>query len=326
MAQATKAEKGLKSAKEQLRRAAAKSAAKPKTQDIQSKPLFDQGASVAKQVCRFDLTALKPDDLDFTRPFVISAGSWTPDALSSVKTDLDSFKVSMDIGRKETPHIRASKALEHHDPAAFDIHAKVEALFKDSGALVTCLAANSSLSKQVVPTLFGIDVGYDKVSMEAAGLACFRLTVEGTRSVVMTSSQQLIGFMHRKGVSGVIPTGRQANFLRCMSASVIQDYVQECELFASTLHAGDLLYTPYGFTQGELVQTLTYGIRIPGIVKHDKDATAVVAVKRRLQEAEATVKNPPNEAAKGKAMLEVDLLRELSTLAGMNNVAAGAAP
>ncbi|CAK9056979.1 unnamed protein product [Durusdinium trenchii] len=323
MSQATKAEKSLKTAKDQLRRAAAKAAAKPQPPGSDALALFDQGAAQAKQIHRVSLDSFKVDDMDFSRPFIVTAPSWIANAMASVQADLDGFRASFDIGRKEKRGIRASKPVEAPDQAVFNFLGEVEQLFGGGATLVTssALSASPSLSKQVVPGLFGIDSTYDKVSAEAAGMSCARLTVEGTRLVVMTQSLQLTGFMQRKGVTGTISTSRQAWFLRSISLPVLAEYVQECELFAATLQAGDLLYCPYGSVQGELVQHCTFGVRIPLVVKSAKDPHAILCVKRRTQEAEASLRTASSSAtASGsqeiqqKASQEVALLKEIAAL------------
>lgn len=157
-------------------------------------------------------------------------------------------------------------------------------------------------------------------------MACARLCLEGTRGLIATPSMQVTAYMQRKGVSGVISTARQSNFLRSMSLAVLNEYVAECGLFAATLQPGDLLYCPYGSIQGELVQQLTFGVRVPLVVKPEKDPNVVMGVKRRLQETELTLRAGTNQSpeTKQKLTFEIELLKEILSFLKVTEGAAGA--
>eukprot|EP00971_Amphidinium_carterae_P207285 4112377-Amphidinium_carterae.1 len=49
-------------------------------------------------------------------------------------------------------------------------------------------------------SIFGIDINYDKITAESMCAPCCRLTLKGSRKVILTDALQLLGFMQRKNV------------------------------------------------------------------------------------------------------------------------------
>ncbi|CAK9012540.1 unnamed protein product [Durusdinium trenchii] len=328
VASSAKAEKSLRSAKDQMKKqktrlaaAAVKEGAKNgASQSNQSLPLFDHGVALAHQIKRFDMKDVQ-EDLDFSQAFVMHSPDWTAKAVSALKADIDGLKATIAIGAKSgsgesLKGFRASKTIAQDGDGAsveaLNFSTRVQELFQKTKACFPQDKFAPALAKQAVPTIFGIDAGYDKVSGEACGMACVRLTTEGVRTIVLTEGLQLLGFMERKGSSAPVSVSRQASFFRSMSASLLQEYASECSLYATTLNAGDLLYVPYGAIQGELVQTASYGVRMPLVVCGTRAKNSSLALKRREDEcAKAMAATNLTPAIKTKLESEMAVLKDL---------------
>ena len=321
----SRAEKFLKTAIEGLKKTELKAAAearKPKKPDQESIALFDQGIEKASAIPRRQLgQALEKTDI--ARPFIFQANEWVSDLLqegSASRTQFDDFKVAFDGARAKQKGVRLSKAFD--GDAARDAYAnKVASAFNVQGTDPEPMIPEKNMSAALKPHLatsfFAVDAGYDKVSGEGLGFATLRLCLSGTRQVVMTEMLQLRGFMERKGVGGVINSMRLSAFLRHMTVPLLGEYVKECTLWASTVGAGDVLYTPYGFLQGELVSQMTLGLRSPLLPKGRFHTNALVAAKARKAEMEAHVSG--ETTFKDKATVELPLLQEIIRVMSENS-------
>ena len=203
---ATKAERSIKAAKEQLKRQKLKAAVEEGSEggcqgdSCHLRPR--SGRCFSDHRITFAEAVGKLKDFDLSAPVVIEAKDILSDALKSVQSQYG-FKAGFDIGRKGKPGIWASKPIEDDDAtAAWNFAAKVMELFKESGGLVGVDKLGPSLKKQAVRSIFGIDETYDRVCSEPCGLAAVRLTVEGSRTLVSTDSWQLQGF---RGCQGPFP-------------------------------------------------------------------------------------------------------------------------
>ncbi|CAE7285935.1 unnamed protein product [Symbiodinium sp. CCMP2456] len=328
---ATKAERSIKAAREQLKRASAKQAAQESKKGqanakaSESPALFDQGVAAAKQIQIFEPGDIGSGKIDFKIPFIVRAASIVKDVSAGVESEHDGFKTSFNIGRANSKGMRASKQIS--EAGGGDVFVKkLQDVFKDSEKLQMQAGKHDGLKKHMVTSSFGIDVGYDKVSCEPAFMSAFRLTLEGTRTVVMTDWLQLIGFMQRQGVALPIPPVRQAAFLRSMSPEMLKQYVEEASLWTSTLGAGDLIYVPFGFLTGELCTVLTFGLRLPLIVKATADPNLMGSIDKKLTEVEQTLASAKEDAAKARLTIEVSCLRELSKAMSVADTPAPAAP
>ena len=255
-----KAERSIKAGREQLKRQKMRlAAAQCKKGAEQASPvvaLFDQGVSVARQIKRVSMAKVSEADLDFKAPFVIEAADFVKDVAAAFNSDLDGFKASFDICRKDQKCARASKCLVTEFESDLTFAPKVLEMLK--GALVPLEKAGDTLKKAMLLSVFAIDAAYDKVSAEPALVAAVRLTMAGARSVVVTNWLQLLGFCQRKGMQGPFPVARLASFLRSMNPDMLAAYADECGLWTTTLGLGDMLFTPFGAVVGEKVSILTW--------------------------------------------------------------------
>ena len=233
---------------------------------------------------------------------------------------VDSFRDSFNDARKKSKGARVSKAVEDSEVLAA-LQSKVDDLFLKSGRVVARDSMTKQLQDALQVSLFGIDASYDKVSGEFLGCAVARLSVEGTRTVVMTEVLQLQGFMQRKGIAGLITLAKMSAFFRAMNVAMIQDYQKECVLWSCTMGPGDFLYVPYGFVQAELVQQPTVGVRVPLVCKHSAHENSSLCLSKRKADCERQLAEKGDSggasAAAGvdaaKLKQEIALLSDLST-------------
>lgn len=293
LAAGSKAEKALKAAVEQLRKQAEKkqsAASKPKkgtTTQPPTAPLFDMGASAATAIDRIAMGAA----VNASKPFVVDCSALVSAFLqegSVCKQQVGAFEASFNTARKTSPGTRVSKLLETN-PQLTEMIEKAHAIFNPAQGLVEGSVFPEDFKKQhMLPSLFGIDASYDRVSAEALGMATGRLCLQGTRVVVMTEMMQLQGFMERKGIQN-ITVAKLSAFFKGMHGPMITEYKKECSLWFSTVAAGDFLYTPYGFLLGELVSQPSLGVRLPLVCKSTANPNAVMALTKRKEEADRLV-------------------------------------
>ena len=141
------------------------------------------------------------------------------------------------------------------------------------------------------------------------------MTLHGTRTVVIADTLQVVGFMQRKGVSGVMTSARICSFVRSLGAASLEELKGECNLFTATISPGDVLYVPAGAVVGELCRDCNVGLRFPVILHGSVNAAIALTYRRRKDELEATIQTAGSEsdAMKTKLSPELAVLDELLT-------------
>ena len=231
---ANKAEKSLKSAVDQSKKLAEKkqAAASKGKKANPTTALFDQGCSAACQLERVATGA----KVDVSKPFSLDGSSlvsaFMQDGTQS-KEMVNAFEASFDENRKTNKGIRVSKALEGGEQKVKDLVQSLVDVFAASGGLPASGTMDGKLQGAIVPSLFGIDASYDKASAESYGLATLRLTVSGSRTLVLTEMMQLHGFMERKGIAAPIAIPKMSTFFKGMNAGMLAEYAKECTLWSS---------------------------------------------------------------------------------------------
>lgn len=330
LAAATRAEKSLKSGMDRAKKLADKKAADQRKGSPGEAPnsvaLFDQGASGATEIPRLDLAAcLRPDSpvvADLSRPFVVQVNDWCSAAqkeASPSRLQIDEFKTSFDSMRQQQKGARGSKPMENGAGRSgdFNLSALVASLLSPTQAQVVVGKMPGCLQKQIRISIFGVDKGYDKVSTECASMACLRMTLEGTRSVVVGDSLQVIGFMQRKGIAGSITTARFTSFFRSMGVAVLKEFLGECSLHSGTVAPGDLLYLPAGAIVGELCQDCVIGLRWPIVMRSVADKNMLATFRRRKEEVEHQRASAEPEDVKNRLDAEIELLNGLLKAASL---------
>ena len=290
------AEKALTHAEAQLQRDAAKLAAemqKPQIRvPVSADVLHDQGMSLAKLVAVHSIETAATV-ADFAVPFVVNAQPWVEEVqseASQLKPQINDFLASFSPACDANQQFRASRPVPAGEGGqAF--RQKLSGIFARgvaAASLVTSVGDEDIDSKLLTTSVFGISEQYKRASMELCGLACFRFGLQGTRSIVMTNSLQLIGFVVRKGVAGRITTSRQAQFFRAMNFSTLQEFAKQCSLWSVTVGPGDLLYVPYGTVVSEVLTARTVGIRVGVVVRSPADGAAHNLISTHIEGLKAT--------------------------------------
>ena len=321
LAAAVRAEKSLKSGQDRAKKLAEKKATDQRKggqgEATNSLPLFDQGANAAAEIPRLNLAdclkAESPVKADLSCPFVVQVNAWCKEAQkegSPARLQIDEFKTSFDSMRQTQKGARGSKALENGAGRSgdFNFTALVASLLQPTGAHLPVSEVPGPVQKQMRISIFGVDKGYDKVSTECASMACVRLSLEGTRSVVIGDSLQVVGFMQRKGITGSITTARFTSFFRSMGVAVLKEFLGECTLHAGTIAAGDLLYLPAGAIVAELCQDCVIGLRWPVVARSAADKNMVATFRRRKEEAEQQRAAAEQEEMKARLEAEIELV------------------
>ena len=310
-AQAEKALAGaaarLKKDKEKLEKeAASKSKAAGASSSIGC-ALHDQGVQLAKRLPTSNLSEM-PSIRDWSQPMVILAQTWVEEFTGEghdVKKASEDFEATFSAAAYADKTFRASRPIAEGTGALRD---KVFDAMGNMGGLIKSLSCQE-LDNTLNPSIFGIGESYSKASSEYCGVACFRLTISGTRSVAMTSCVQLASYMTRKGVQGRMTQARMHHFFRSMNHAALKTYADECSLWSATLGRGDMLYLPYGMVVSEHVQARTLGLRFGLAIKAPADTSATNAIKRRI--GECTLLPGQKEDLKKNIEDEKKLLKEL---------------
>lgn len=238
---------------------------------------------------------------------MFAANEWVAELLkdgSETRQNNDSFSDSFDQARGKQKGVRVSKPMDNNK-ASTDFLQKVGDLF--GSQVVKAASLPDTLQKHMNGSFFGIDESYDKVSAEGLNMATGRLTLKGTRCVVVTEMLQLHGYMSRKGVYGSVTVARMSAFLRGMSAALLTEYAEQGTLWARTIQEGEFLFTPFGYIQGELVSKATVGIRVPFLPTGLSHPNALLSAKSRKEEMDRRVSQSTDQ--KEKATSEQPLLQ-----------------
>eukprot|EP00913_Durusdinium_trenchii_P033194 g31076.t1 len=320
LSQANRVEKSLKTGLDKFKKTNEKKAAEmqkaKEAEPAGSLVMFDQGAALATQFQHYKVADITKDEdpvlPNFSRPFIIQVNEWSSDAMkegSPMRIAVDEFGTSFDSMRGQQKGCRASKAITASGD--FDFASLVHKLFEKAGVVLPVDALDKPLQDQMVPTVFGIDKGYDKVSLESGSMACVRYTLSGTRILVVADTMQLVGFMQRKGVSGHITTSRMSSFFRCMSVATLTEFQTQCTLFSATVGPGDLVFLPVGAVVGENAQGVVKGLRLPVVTHGSVDQSIALTFRRRKSELETLKSGAQAEEAKTKMTHEIEVVDAL---------------
>ena len=159
---AAKAELSIKAGREQLKRQKVRMAAAEGKKGAQSATpvvaLFDQGVAVGRQIKRVALDKIADADLDFKVPFIIEAPNVVKDVTAAYASELDGFKASFDICRKDQKLARASKGLAPDFESDITVAPKVLQMLK--GGVLPAEKMGDTLKKATLLSVFAIDVAY----------------------------------------------------------------------------------------------------------------------------------------------------------------------
>lgn len=241
------AEKALTNAGQRLEKSEAKlKAEKEKSNSapkiVSANVLHDQGATLATQIQTIVFQTAS-DTSDLSKPLIVQVAPWLTEIHqdnSEINAKVKEFRSSYHPAADGEKGLRASKAVDAEAGQAF--YQKVMQHFKKATGLVTSTDV-AILRPMLDVSVFGIGETYNRASVEHCGVASMRLTLLGTRSVVIIDAVQLSSYMARKGVQGKITAARMTTFLKAMSVSAITEYTQQCSLCRHDRQRRDALHT-----------------------------------------------------------------------------------
>ena len=171
----------------------------------------------------------------------------------------------------------------------------------------------ADLQAMLTASCFGSGPSHDRVWMENASFAALRLSLKGARSVIITDSAQLHGFMVRRKVAGHVSAPRMSSYFSMMTAPLLTEYAKECCLFAGTLAEGGVLYVPYGAILGERTMGLALGVRWGCIMKQPSDPHITDKTAHKLEELSKHVPGM-SDAMQARRAAELSVSKALATL------------
>ena len=224
--------------------------------------MHDVGADAAVQ-----LSVLKAgaEGFDPTTPVIISIDRKDPCMKKGSLLDISvgKFAAKSDQSKKQrvaksskiVGDMRAQRPLVGDDikPVADLLDSFIDLSGNVDGTLVP-----TAMEVPSTPSVYGIEAGYSGASIEKDHLTTLRLSVRGTRSVVLARTTSLSMFFRAKRGIGdsekESPTLRQLQgFFHNMTAEGAKLFTKKDTLFFATVSDGDALFVPAGFLVSEVV-------------------------------------------------------------------------
>ena len=174
------------------------------------------------------------------------------------------------------------------------------------------LAAGTEFMKQVLPknaftidadviknysnaSWFGVTQNDIQAWKEPENLASLRVTLVGTRTLILARVDNLLDFMKALPQSSSVlsPVGRVAGFFKAMTENQVRAFAAKYKLFCVTVGTGEGIYVPYGWMMAEKSGAEdVFGMCLRGLVLNDKCAMPVLSnIFQNLQEV-----TPPAKA------------------------------
>ena len=128
--------------------------------------------------------------------------------------------------------------------------------------------------------VFVIASGYTRVANEKQYMSCLRLSLQGTRTVVMMRMLALCEVMQERGVTDMSQS-KIWTFLQNATVEILAEVLKRGAVWHGTVGAGDILFVPPGFVLWESVvgEKDVCGIRMPIL----QNSPAMMAEFRDLQ-------------------------------------------
>lgn len=127
------------------------------------------------------------------------------------------------------------------------------------------------------PAWFALTRDYITPFMGIEGLACLRLTLSGTRALVMARLSDMLSFMGKQGIADEFRNPARAwSYMKAMSKELIDKFAESASFYCATVGEHEMLYTPAGFITVEK----TSGSDVSGVAMRllvMSDASAVSA-------------------------------------------------
>ncbi len=214
---------------------------------------------------------------DFTEnePFVVSAAEVAADIEGAVGGLLQEFAASFAEFAAKGLGTRGQKAIEDTGNLRL-VEEKMLRLFPTLARLPRLVTGNAGnpgstgsgdealdralAEKCLQPVLVAASAASEVHSTEKESLASVRLTVWGSRHILLTPAMDLISFMHsREPASAAVANPnslqRAYMFLKHMTPQVMAEYAAAHPAWHAFLSPGDAVYVPPAFVFGEFIAT-----------------------------------------------------------------------
>ena len=214
---------------------------------------FDCAATVGLQV-QHSADVAQRERFDQAEPFLVTCfGKASALKQGPHKKILLEFATQFQNFGKTNPFPRAQKRIVDKDFAEHVHHLLVHNIFGTVIGGPAPVAPSSELQEKIFdPTLFGIGGGLEFESSEKECASNIRLTLQGSRSVILVHGPQLIAYMLKiepKSAALAQPNQmtRAYTFMKTMTPDMIREYVNSHnKLWFLTTGPGDALYLPAG--------------------------------------------------------------------------------
>lgn len=236
-----------------VKKTAAKASTKAKETTKTSAPkactIMDVAPDLAKTL---ETYSVQTATVDVSEPFKVSVRG---DSLSTLQAKTSALTVFVtgfnQLWRKRTQRNsdkRAVQRMPKDSPADRALTEFIDAHLPAELLKARSTTDNAELSKSMQPQAFAITQDHIDAQSEKDLTASFRLTMSGSRSVLLFWMDGIIAFMVAKGIKDKLSTKRIYSFISTINKDVLQELLAAGhEVFYTSLAAGDVLYIPATF-------------------------------------------------------------------------------
>ena len=197
--------------------------------------------------------------------------SLMPELFEEGKQAVDSFAKKFARSELKDSDGRAERAVKGNVRTL--LHKTIDTTF-----LPDSIVKQGLMHPEVGPCAWGTAANQETVYTERGRLPALRVQFIGTRSVILVDSQDLRQFMEDKSLTTITPDS-MSNFLKTMSKTTIDEYMQKYKIRQCTIGPGECLATPFDVMICERVHNKDIvGLRASVWLK--KDGAMMEAVKQ----------------------------------------------
>lgn len=140
--------------------------------------------------------------------------------------------------------------------------------------------SDECIQSQVGPAWFAVTKGELQVVKEPDCLPTLRLTVKGTRTLIMARIGDLLDFMKASGIASEnLMASRVCSFMKAMNSEQIAAFKQKYKFHFITSGVGNVVYVPAAWVIAEKTgDEDVYGMSFRGLVPADEEAVKMIDV------------------------------------------------
>ena len=233
--------------------------------------LFDHAAACGKPILCHLFESGPLEEVDLDAPIILRLQQSHPimDSGSKARRFAENFLTAYQKNPKKDAMPRASRPLELGTPEVAEIEALANLV--PGHALLRELSRNAEVSEKLFATsAFTISRAYNSSANEKEFMACFRLSLQGMRTVVAVRFMDVVAFMQDQGagVGTNLSVEQVLEHLRRAAPDVVQMFSNKFDVFFGTVAPGEVFYLPSGYFVSEAVisDKDVCGLRLPFLV------------------------------------------------------------